>query len=81
MHGLKDKWTTSVPLEDLFTGGLRPRKTAVRLLCTDYVLADLQIKDLSLKDLIWDFPLNIKIKYETKKNNKNQIPLKIPHKH
>lgn len=50
----------------------------MHFLCTDYVLADLQIKDVSLKGLIWDLPLNAKIKYETKKNNKNQIPLKIP---
>lgn len=39
------------------------------------------IKDLSLKGLIWDILLNTKIKCETKKNNKNQIPLKIYHKH
>lgn len=36
---------------------------------------------LSLKGLTWDILLNTKIKYETKKNNKNQIPLKIYHKH
>lgn len=51
------------------------------LFCADSVLVKLQIKDLSLKGLIWDILLNTKTKYETKKNNENQIPLKTPHKH
>lgn len=37
------------------------------LLCTDYVLADLKIKDLSLKGLIWDILLNAKSNMKLRK--------------